>query len=81
MRVFHRTLAASLFACALTFPVGAQILARAARMVDVFTEYVGDFPYEKLAHVQSATRFGGMENSSAIFYAGAAVARGAMAGG
>jgi aminopeptidase N len=55
----------------------ARIFARAAQMVDVFTAYVGDFPYEKLANVQSATRFGGMENASAIFYSGAAVARGA----
>jgi aminopeptidase N len=30
---------------------------------------VGPFPYEKLAHVESSTRYGGMENSSAIFYA------------
>jgi aminopeptidase N len=54
----------------------ARVFARAARMIDVLTAYVGDFPYEKLANVQGATRFGGMENSSAIFYSGAAVARG-----
>ena len=30
---------------------------------------MGPFPYGKLAHVQSSTRYGGMENSSAIFYA------------
>jgi aminopeptidase N len=54
----------------------ARIFGRAAQMVDFFTSYVGDFPYEKLANVQSATRFGGMENSSAIFYQGEAVARG-----
>lgn len=54
----------------------ARLFARAARMVDTFTAYVGDFPYEKLANVQAATRFGGMENASAIFYSGAAVARG-----
>jgi aminopeptidase N len=29
---------------------------------------VGPFPYEKLAHVQSSTIYGGMENASAIFY-------------
>jgi aminopeptidase N len=28
----------------------------------------GPYPYEKLAHLQSSTRFGGMENASAIFY-------------
>ncbi len=42
--------------------------ARAGDMVRHFATLVGPFPYEKLAHVQSATRFGGMENASAIFY-------------
>ena len=45
-------------------------------MVDFFTDLVGPFPYEKLAHVQSATRFGGMENSSAIFYSQQGIASG-----
>ncbi len=49
---------------------------RAVEMTDFFTEVVGPFPYEKLAHVQSATRFGGMENSSAIFYSEQAIAEG-----
>ncbi len=49
---------------------------RAAEMVDVFTELVGPFPFEKLAHVQSATRFGGMENASAIFYSERGLASG-----
>src|SRR5690606_17868864 len=31
--------------------------------------------YEKLAHLQSATRFGGMENATAIFYSDAAFRR------
>jgi aminopeptidase N len=43
--------------------------AAAAPIVALFERLVGPFPYEKLAHVQSATRFGGMENASAIFYA------------
>lgn len=43
--------------------------ARAPDMVDFYTEMFAPYPYEKLAHVQSSTRFGGMENSSAIFYA------------
>ncbi|MBW3535797.1 MAG: M1 family metallopeptidase, partial [Gemmatimonadetes bacterium] len=50
--------------------------ARAARMVDVFTGMVGPFPYAKLAHVQSSTRFGGMENASAIFYSEGGLASG-----
>lgn len=47
---------------------------RAAEIVDHFTEVVGPFPFEKLANVQSATRFGGMENASAIFYSERALA-------
>jgi aminopeptidase N len=43
--------------------------AAAPAIVSYFEELVGPFPYEKLAHLQSATRFGGMENASAIFYA------------
>jgi aminopeptidase N len=42
--------------------------SQAAPIVDFFTSLVGPFPYEKLAHVQSSTKFGGMENASAIFY-------------
>lgn len=47
---------------------------RAAQMVDHFSTVVGPFPFEKLANVQSATRFGGMENASAIFYSERALA-------
>jgi aminopeptidase N len=42
---------------------------RATAIVEVMQRLIGPFPYEKLAHVQSSTRFGGMENASAIFYA------------
>jgi aminopeptidase N len=31
-------------------------------------ETFGEYPYEKIAHVQSRTRFGGMENAGNIFY-------------
>jgi len=34
-----------------------------------FENYVGPYPYKKLANVQSKTIFGGMENANAIFYA------------
>lgn len=37
---------------------------------------IAPFPYEKLAHVESSTRYGGMENASAIFYADDAFRRG-----
>jgi aminopeptidase N len=47
----------------------AGAFAKAGAIVDFFSRLVAPFPYEKLAHVQSATRYGGMENASAIFYA------------
>jgi len=37
-------------------------------MIDVFAGLFGRFPYGELRHVQSTTRFGGMENATAIFY-------------
>ena len=55
--------------------------ARAGEMVAFFSRLAGPFPYEKLAHVQSATRYGGMENASAIFYADAIVRGGRMSEG
>ena len=54
----------------------APSFARAAEMVNFFTETIGPFPFEKLANVQSSTRFGGMENASAIFYSEKAIANG-----
>jgi aminopeptidase N len=42
--------------------------AAAADIVEWLSRTVAPFPFEKLAHVQSSTRFGGMENASAIFY-------------
>ena len=41
---------------------------RAGAMLEYFSGLVGPFPYPSLAHVESRTRFGGMENASAIFY-------------
>lgn len=41
-----------------------------ARDILLFLEdYIGPYPFEKLANVQSTTRYGGMENASNIFYA------------
>ena len=54
---------------------GRASFVRSAEMVDYFTETFGPYPYSKLANVQSSTRFGGMENASAIFYAGAQTSR------
>jgi aminopeptidase N len=40
----------------------------APAIVEFFSNYIGPYPYNKLANVQSKTIFGGMENASAIFY-------------
>lgn len=37
-------------------------------IVKFYSDYIGPYPYNKLANVQSKTIFGGMENASAIFY-------------
>jgi aminopeptidase N len=55
--------------------------ARVGEIVELFANLVGPFPYEKLAHLQSSTRFGGMENASAIFYADGGFRRGTMRDG
>ncbi len=55
--------------------------ARVGEIVQLFSRLVGQFPYEKLAHVQSSTRFGGMENASAIFYSDGPFRRGGTAEG
>lgn len=38
------------------------------KALEYFSELFGLYSYEKLAHVQSKTRYGGMENASCIFY-------------
>ena len=55
--------------------------AFAGDIVRYFASLVGVFPYERLAHLQSSTRFGGMENSTAIFYSDALFRRGRMSEG
>ncbi|MGH7571065.1 MAG: M1 family metallopeptidase [Gemmatimonadota bacterium] len=47
---------------------GELAFARSVEIVAFYDSLFGPFPYEKLAHVQSATRYGGMENAAAIFY-------------
>lgn len=42
--------------------------ALAKEILSYYTNYIGPFPYKKLANVQSKTIFGGMENAGAIFY-------------
>ena len=46
------------------------VFSTADGIMSLFERLVAPFPYEKLAHLQSSTRFGGMENASAIFYDG-----------
>ena len=46
---------------------GPRQFGRAVQMLDWFGQTIGAYPYEKLAIVESSTRFGGMENASAIF--------------
>jgi aminopeptidase N len=48
---------------------GAIAFSRSVEILAFYDSLFGPYPYEKLAHVQSATRFGGMENPGAIFYA------------
>ena len=55
--------------------------AKAGEMVRTFASWIAPFPYEKLAHLQSSTRFGGMENASAIFYSDGAFRRGSVGEG
>jgi aminopeptidase N len=47
---------------------GTHDYGRALRAAEFFERLVGPYPYEKLALVESSTRFGGMENSSSIFF-------------
>ena len=44
-------------------------IAVAVGVVEWLSHTMAPFPYEKLSHLESSTRFGGMENASAIFYA------------
>lgn len=52
---------------------GFHDYAVAPEILKFFSDYIGPYPYNKLANVQSKTIFGGMENASAIFYSEASV--------
>ncbi len=43
------------------YSIGPEVLS-------FFDQYIGPYPYRKLANVQSRTMYGGMENAGAIFY-------------
>lgn len=40
----------------------------APQILEFYVNYIGPYEYEKLANVQSTTRYGGMENAGCIFY-------------
>lgn len=48
--------------------------------IEFFTEKVAPYPYEKLALIVGATRYGGMENSSAIVFTSSMFNRNSTAG-
>jgi aminopeptidase N len=50
-------------------PLALQGFTPAAPAVTFFSQLVAPYPYEKLALIVGATRYGGMENSSAIVFA------------
>jgi len=47
---------------------GFHDYVQAKEVLAYYIEKMGGYPYEKLANVQSKTKFGGMENASNIFY-------------
>jgi aminopeptidase N len=59
----------------------ARIFRRAGEMLTYYSALIAPFPYDRLAHVQSATRFGGMENAGAIFYSDRAITGGSLGEG
>jgi len=52
---------------------GFSDFSPAARIIEFYSKTWGPFLFGKLAHVQSKTRWGGLENAGAIFYAERAV--------
>ncbi|MFB6272629.1 MAG: M1 family metallopeptidase [Salinibacter sp.] len=53
---------------------GFKDLGQAPPILRFFEEHLGPYPYDKLANVQSTTRYGGMENAATIFYSETSVA-------
>jgi aminopeptidase N len=47
---------------------GFHDYASAEKILKFYIEHIGPYSYEKLANVQSKTKYGGMENASNIFY-------------
>ncbi|MES1159615.1 MAG: M1 family metallopeptidase [Bacteroidota bacterium] len=47
---------------------GFHAYAHALQILPFYIHHIGSYPFEKCGNVQSKTRFGGLENASAIFY-------------
>jgi len=47
---------------------GFHDFSTAKKILDFYIETIGEYPFLKLANVQSNTRYGGMENAGNIFY-------------
>jgi aminopeptidase N len=47
---------------------GVYDMEQSLAILNWFEDKIGDYPFDKLANVQSTTRYGGMENASCIFY-------------
>jgi aminopeptidase N len=47
---------------------GFRSYANALRILPFYIQHIGPYPFEKCGNVQSKTRFGGLENASAICY-------------
>ncbi len=47
---------------------GIKKFAETVNILNFLNDWIGEYPYAKLAHVQSTTRYGGMENAGNIFY-------------
>jgi aminopeptidase N len=47
---------------------GFRDYAFALQILPFYISHIGPYPFEKCGNVQSKTRFGGLENASAIFY-------------
>jgi aminopeptidase N len=52
---------------------GFSDYALAGKVLPFFIQYIGPYPYKKLANVQSKTMFGGLENANTIFYSESSV--------
>lgn len=47
---------------------GTRDMQVSLEVLEYFIDIIGEYPFEKLANVQSTTQFGGMENAGNIFY-------------